>query len=207
MTQPARLFLAATLALCGAASAAEITVYKQQNFGGENLPLREAAYNLAAHNFHDQISSIVVHTGDWELCTQPNFRGECVILGPGTYAVLDGRINHRIESMREAPLYALDQHRRLEIATAAPTPLPALELFAAPGFMGRSQGVQRDVHTLLETGFDARAASLVVREGTWQGCTEPGYQGVCRVFLPGRYRDASTAQGRIVSLRRVAEPR
>src|SRR3954468_10498549 len=96
----------------GLAAAAEATVYKQQNFSGDHLPLRDAAYDLARMNFHDQISSIVVHSGAWEVCTQPHFRGECVVLKPGSYSALETKINHRIESMREAPLWALDRASR-----------------------------------------------------------------------------------------------
>jgi hypothetical protein len=101
-------FAFASLLACGA-GAAEITVYKQQNFGGEQLPVRDVHYDLSRVNFHDQISSIVVHSGAWEVCTQPNFRGECVVLKPGRYPALEARINHRIESMREAPLHVLDR--------------------------------------------------------------------------------------------------
>lgn len=105
------LFIAALLA-AGTAGAAEITVYKQQNFSGDQHSLREVAYDLKRVNFHDQISSIVVHSGAWEVCTQPNFRGECVLLRPGRYAELETRINHRIESVREAPQYVLDRAAR-----------------------------------------------------------------------------------------------
>src|SRR6478672_11864182 len=107
------LFPAAVAALLsGFALAAEVTVYKQQDFAGDQLPLRDAAYDLSRMNFHDQISSIVVHSGAWEVCTQPHFRGECVVLKPGKYSALETKINHRIESMREAPLWALDRAAR-----------------------------------------------------------------------------------------------
>jgi len=105
------LLVLASLA-AGAAQAAEVTVYKQQNFSGDQQSLREAVYDLSRVNFHDQISSIVVHSGAWEVCTQPHFRGECVVLRPGSYAALETRINHRIESMREAPPWALDRAAR-----------------------------------------------------------------------------------------------
>ena len=197
--------LTSALLLAAAAQAAEITVYKQQNFSGDRLPLRQAAHDLAVVNFHDQISSIVVHSGAWEVCTQPHYRGDCVILKPGSYGALDGRINHRIESMREAPPYVVEAAARAE-RLAGLEGGAAAELFAAPGFKGPSQPLHRDVHTLVETGFDPRAASLVVREGTWQGCTEPGYQGVCRLFSPGRYRDLEAGGAHIISLRRVQKP-
>ena len=196
-----RLATLAAILASGLAHGAEAIVYKQQNFAGEQLPVRGAAYDLAAVNFHDQISSIVVHSGAWEVCTQPNFRGDCMILQPGSYGALESRINHRIESMREAPQYALEA-RRAEAAVSRDPNAAALELFASPGFRGKAHPVRRDARTLVETGFDAQAGSMVVREGVWQGCTEPGYQGVCRIFSPGRYGDVGAP---VVSLRRVKE--
>lgn len=209
MTIARNALLAGALLLSGVAQAAEITVYKQPNFSGESLPLERASHDLARLGFHDQISSIVVHSGAWEACTQPNFRGDCVVLPPGSYPALDTRINHRIESLREAPAYVL-KGRETRTASASERrgePPAALELFASSGFMGRAQAVHRDTHALVETGFDAPASSLVVREGTWQLCTEPGYQGVCRVFSPGRYADLGRMNNQVVSVRRITPPR
>jgi hypothetical protein len=104
--------LAALFLVSGTAAAADITVYKQQNFGGDQLPVRDVDYDLSRANFHDQISSIVVHSGTCQVCTQPNFRGECMVLVPGRYPALETRINHRIESVREAPLHVLNRAAR-----------------------------------------------------------------------------------------------
>jgi len=84
--------------------AAQVTVFKDQNFQGPELALEQAANDLIRVNFQDQISSIVVHHGAWQVCTQPGFQGDCMVLQPGSYATLPARINHRIESMREAPV-------------------------------------------------------------------------------------------------------
>ena len=135
--------------ISGVALAAEVTVYKQQNFSGDQLPLRDAAYDLSRMNFHDQISSIVVHSGAWEVCTQPHFRGECVVLKPGKYSALETKINHCIESMREAPLWALDRAAR---ESGQVMIVPPGERDALPNVKKVSP---RDARSLLETGFDA----------------------------------------------------
>jgi hypothetical protein len=151
----ARLLLPAVIAALasGISPAAEVTVYKQQNFSGDHLPLRDAAYDLARMNFHDQISSIVVHSGAWEVCTQPHFRGECVVLKPGSYSALETKINHRIESMREAPLWALDRAARES----------GQVMIVPPGQRNSLPDVKkvtpRDARSLLETGFDAATLS------------------------------------------------
>lgn len=137
------------LVISGACHAAEVTVYKQQNFSGDQLPLRDAAYDLSRMNFHDQISSIVVHSGAWEVCTQPHFRGDCMVLKPGKYSALETKINHRIESMREAPLWALDRAARES----------GQVMIVPPGQRDSLPNVKRvtprDARALLETGFDA----------------------------------------------------
>ena len=178
---------------------AQVTAFKDQNFKGAELALEQAANDLTRVNFHDQISSIVVHRGSWQVCTQPGFQGDCMVLQPGSYATLPARINHRIESMREVPAQAAAR------ADPGSAPPPALVFFSAPRFMGRSHELAQDAHATLVTSFNAPPASLVVREGTWQLCSEPGFQGTCRIFRPGRYLDLQAEAMPVMSLRRVSD--
>ena len=163
--------LLSAVLLAGAAHAAEVTLYKQPYFGGSQLTLRGHTPNLANTGFYDQASSIVVHSGRWEFCSQPDFRGDCVILNRGEYATLDPRLNHRIESAREVGSYAGN------IGSYGGFVRGSIELYGQPGFGGRTLTLDRDTPTLENTGFDDRASSIVVREGTWQLCADPGYSG------------------------------
>lgn len=192
-------FAIPALLFCALAHAAQVTAFKDQNFKGPELALEQPATDLTRVNFHDQISSIVVHHGAWQVCTQPGYQGDCVVLQPGSYATLPARINHRIESMREVPAQATT------LASADHASMPALVLFSAPRFMGRSHELAQDAHATLVTSFNAPPASLVVREGTWQLCTEPGYQGTCRIFRPGRYLDLQAETMPVMSLRRLSD--
>ena len=196
-----RYVLAAVLVAAAVpAAAVQMTVYKEKDFRGESRVFQDGTHDLARMNFHDQISSLVVESGAWEFCTQPGFSGDCVVLTPGRYATLPSKLNHRIESVREAPPYILSATTKAAVGIGDG---PALVLFSGERFMGASHGVRKDTRVLLETGFSAPAASLVVHEGKWQACSEAGYQGTCRVFGPGRYRDLSTYGVSIVSLRRL----
>lgn len=196
--------LAAVISIGSAA--AEIKVWKQPNFAGEALTLRGEARNLADRGFLDQISSIVVSSGQWQVCTQPDFKGDCVVLDRGEYPTLEQRLNHRIESVREVTR-AAERDRDRGDRYASPgrgyARGPAVELFAAPEFRGRSIRLDRDADTLYDGHFDQRAASVVIHEGTWQLCSEPGYEGFCRVFEPGHYETLGRLNRRIGSLRRV----
>jgi hypothetical protein len=106
---PLRVPLAAALAavfFTGAAQAGEIVIHKQANFGGGALTLRDDKPSLQGTGFYDQASSIEVKSGRWQVCSQPDFNGDCMTLESGKYATLDPKINHRIESVRELPVVA-----------------------------------------------------------------------------------------------------
>ena len=181
--------------VAGVAQAAEMTVFKQPNFTGDAITLRDDATNLSGHGFQDQISSIVVRSGRWEVCTQPNFQGDCVSLEPGRYTALDARLNHRIESVREVTRYAdNDRHfgekyvyrgghrygeRRDDryadnryadnrYGSDRNWRGPAVELFDGPDFSGRTVRIHGDTQSLYKRGFDDQASSMVVHEGRWQ---------------------------------------
>jgi hypothetical protein len=193
----------------GVAAAAEVTVYKQPDFGGEALTLRGDAANLGDRGFHDQISSLVVNSGQWQFCTQPEFRGDCVTLGRGQYARLEQNLNHRIESAREVPRVAerarwSEERYGDRYASGRGSPRNgAVELFTAPEFRGRAMRIHGDTENLFDGQFDQRASSVVVHEGKWQVCTDPGYEGMCRVLEPGEYASLGRLNRRIGSLRRV----
>jgi len=198
MTFRARLsMLLAAVLLAGAAQAAEITIYKQPYYTGAQLTLRGHTPNLANMGFQDQVSSIVVSSGRWELCTQPDFKGDCVTLNPGDYPTLDPRLNHRIESAREVGTYAEQTGSYNRYGRGS------IELYGQSGFRGARLELDRDTPNLERAGFNDRASSIVVNEGTWQLCSDGGYGGNCRVYAPGRYADLGYGMAKQVSSARL----
>ena len=103
-----RTLIMAAIAVAGTAQAAQVTLFKQPNFSGEALTLHSDTDDLSGSHFQDQVSSVVVRSGRWQVCTMPNFQGNCSVLGPGRYATLDQDLNHRIESVRELAGYAVN---------------------------------------------------------------------------------------------------
>ena len=193
---PKALFLVTALS-AGVAQAAELTLYLQPNFNGRQLTLRGHTPDLGDIGFQDQVSSIVVNSGRWELCTQPDFKGDCAIVGPGEYPVLDSRLNHRVESAREVGSY------RERTGSYSAYGRGSLELFGQPGMRGKSMKLDRDAPTLEGSGFNDRASSLVVTEGTWQLCSDAGYAGTCRIYSPGEYADLGYGMAKAVSSARL----
>lgn len=103
--------LIALFAVAGTAQAAQLTLYKQPNFTGEALTLHNDTTDLSGAHFQDQVSSVVVRSGRWQVCTSPDFRGNCSVLGPGEYPTLEQDLNHRIESVRQLAGYAVNDPR------------------------------------------------------------------------------------------------
>ena len=110
-----RCAIAAAMFFAGAASAGQIVIYKQPNFTGDSRTFNNDDLNLIDNGINDQASSIVVKSGRWQFCSQPNFQGDCQVLEPGQYATLPQALNHRIESFREVtPPVASNDNKRYD---------------------------------------------------------------------------------------------
>jgi len=60
--------------------------------------------------------------------------------------------------------------------------------YAREALVGRSYAIHGAVPNLPATGLRERAASLSVRGGRWQVCTERRFRGDCAALAPGDYR-------------------
>lgn len=202
----------AALSAIGVAHAAEITIYKQPNFTGDQTTMREARTDLKGTGFKDQASSVVIQSGRWELCTWPDFKGDCMTLTPGQYARLDEKIFHRVRSIRPLDTYAEndrgyygrdrdygygygDRDRdRDRVAD--------IELFAGTGYRGPRVRLNHDRDALGDGRYGMGVSSVVVNEGTWQLCSRPDFRGDCDTYEPGSYPDVGR-MSRIGSARRI----
>jgi Beta/Gamma crystallin len=202
MTTRRMLTIAALLASAAVtAQAAEMTLYENPGFGGRELTLRGYTPDLNRTGFNDRASSIAVQSGNWEVCTDADFRGFCASLAPGEYPMLDPRFNNRISSAREAGTTAVEAGRpRYE-------PRGAIEMYGQPGFRGRTMQLDRDAPDLAVTGFNDRASSVVVTDGTWELCSDADFGGTCRTYAPGRYPDLGYGMAKQVSSARLIRSR
>lgn len=208
----------ASAAIVGGAHAAEMKVYKQPNFSGDSLTLNGEVRDFASRRFQDQASSVVVKSGRWQLCSQPDFGGECIIFDRGEYPRLDEKLFHRVESARvvddrfadnrqDGPRDRVDGPR--DRADGPRTSrwyrgnVSSIELYGRPGFEGRAFRAEEDLETLSRTGVDRRVFSVIVNDGSWQVCSQPNYGGYCRVLEPGQYEDLGRMSGQIGSVRRI----
>ena len=76
-----------------------LILFENADFSGRQVMRTEAVANLKALNMNDLTSAIEVWGGQWELCTDADHAGQCIIVGPGRYR-LDPSFNERISSLR-----------------------------------------------------------------------------------------------------------
>jgi hypothetical protein len=83
-----------------AAQAGDITLYTRDHFGGPALQLHGSEPDLDKLGFNDRTSSVVVHSGTWEVCESKHYKGKCLVLEKGEYAELKN-FNDMMSSVRE----------------------------------------------------------------------------------------------------------
>ena len=196
-----RAALAAATLVSASAYAAGITIYTQPDFTGQQHAFRGDAASLVHSGVEDQASSARIDWGQWQLCTQPDFKGDCMTLGPGDYSRLDERVFHKVESVRQVG--GNDRYQRYSQYSGYDEGAGAIELFAGTGFRGHMMDLNRDVPRLGRRDEGLGISSLVVNEGTWELCTEPGFRGDCETYDRGHYRDIGRLNNQVGSIRRI----
>ena len=76
-----------------------VQLFSGPRFEGRAVSLSGDVRSLNDAGFNDRAGSIVINEGRWEFCEHGDFRGQCVVFGPGRYPFLEG-MNNRISSMR-----------------------------------------------------------------------------------------------------------
>lgn len=63
-----------------------------------------------------------------------------------------------------------------------------ITFYEGEGFHGRAFTADGPIRNLNHTGFNDRAASVVVDHGRWEACEDANFRGRCVVLRPGEYR-------------------
>jgi len=168
-----------------AAVAADITFYGQDNMRGRSFTANGPIDNFEGTGFNDRASSLVIHGGSWQVCSDAYFRGRCVNLARGEYPSL--------------------RSMGLENAVSSARPVGgSMALFDLPNFGGRGVTLDNDAANFEPLGINDRAASAIVYEGTWQLCQHADFNGACITLAPGRHPDLGRMAGQASSARMVA---
>ena len=90
----------------GEAAAQEIILYDSRSFGGRSLTLNGSAPDLDAYNWDNDVDSIRVVSGNWEIYRDDNYghhNGPSFVLSPGDYpdiSQIPGFPRNRMSSVR-----------------------------------------------------------------------------------------------------------
>lgn len=79
-----------------------VLLFPDAGMRGQPVRLDNEVNDLNRYRFNDRAQSIVVNYGRWEFCVDANFRGRCVVMGPGSYNRIDGGLDRKISSIRRA---------------------------------------------------------------------------------------------------------
>lgn len=179
------------------AFSAEITLFEDADFQGRSITLREPVVNFDRTGFNDIVSSMIIRSGSWVLCTNANFGGRCNTFGPGRYRQLDRGLADAISSVRPVD-YSPPRPPPRPVPPPPSEPL-SVQLFEHRNFGGRSITLTSNVSNFDPLGFNDRADAVIVRGGIWRLCRDAYMSGECRDFAPGRYSDLGSLGGQVSS--------
>lgn len=144
-----------------------ITVFRDENFRGENATFRQDVPDLRQYGLNDRITSLRVAPGEyWEGCESPNYQGRCQVFSGDERDL--GRVgwSDKISSLR----------RVRRGGGRPPTGRSGIVLYDEPFFRGRSITVRAPIDNLRLQNFHDRAESVRVLSGTWELCAEPRFR-------------------------------
>lgn len=162
-----------------------VVLYSNAGFSGEGISVNGAVPNLSQLRFNDRASSIVIHSGAWEVCVDSNFRGRCEIIDSSMSHLNAYRLNDNISSLRPA---AYGNSRDWNWGDGRPGRgghRAGLTLYADARQNGQGIEISHDVPDLSDYRFNDRASSFFVSGGTWLACEHANYRGRCDVLTRG----------------------
>ncbi len=201
-----RASMAAIAVVLAGQAAADATFYEHREYQGRTFATREPVPDFNQTDIGQTASSVVITNRAWQLCDQPNFRGNCIELQPGNYPSLrDSGMNNRVASARGI--------RNEPPAPPPPPPVPpirndgSITLYEHNGFHGRTFSTRDSVDDLRRYGFNDRASSIQVTGERWMVCDDVNFHGRCVTLRPGMYPSlaAMGLNDAVSSLREVYE--
>ena len=119
-----KIALAAAGAALAGSAAAQVVFYEHDGFGGRSFEVDRQLGNFERVGFNDRVSSVIVLSGRWEMCSERRFEGRCVVVRPGRYPSLSAvGLNDAVSSVRPVSREARIEERRF----APPPPMPVYD--------------------------------------------------------------------------------
>lgn len=209
LQRPALALGACLLAWAAAAPALaqDVELFDRADFAGTRLTLGGVVPDLSAYGLAGRVSSAIIHRGQWEFCTQAQFRGACVTAGPGRYARLPAALNDAVVSMRPAGATAPVQPPHPGRPDRPDRPSGPYRGVGALLFGGDFNGpevrVTEAVRDLRSLAFNDSAVAVELWGAEWELCSDGGFGGRCLRLPPGRHLLPPALRHELSSLRPV----
>lgn len=177
----------------GATRIGALVLFEDGNFRGDRQRLRDDEPDLRNIGFNNIASSLRVRRSQWEICTERNYQGRCVIVEDHDTRLGDTGLNDQISSAR-----------RVDVVGGSPGGYRGITIYEHTNYQGDDFSAVQDVPNLSAHGFNDRLSSFRIDDGTWELCEHSNYQGRCWTadrddpnVVPNGFND------RISSLRRL----
>jgi hypothetical protein len=79
------------------------TLYTDSNGRGASLGINHGISDLSRYRFNDNVSSLDIRSGKWEVCEHANYQGRCQVIDASTGKLNGYRLNDNISSIRPVP--------------------------------------------------------------------------------------------------------
>ena len=175
--------------MVSAAFGADLTLFANDDYQGRALGVVIDERQLGVLNFDDRASSAVVEKGTWVLCSDEDFGGQCVTLGPGRYTSLQAiGLNNAITSVRRRDPVSVGEFKGADaIAQTAASGPGDIQLYASDDYRGAPHSVDQQQADLPMESVQGKATSVVIAGGEWELCGDTYYRGQCVTLGPGKY--------------------
>lgn len=77
-----------------------ITLFQHSDYQGDSRRLDGENRNLESLRFNDEVSSVIVRSGVWELCEHSDFQGRCITIDRDVRSLVDQGFNDQLSSVR-----------------------------------------------------------------------------------------------------------
>lgn len=161
-----------------------ITLYEHVSTAGRELTLGEAVSNLVDRGFNDKCSSLVVHSGVWELFQHGSYNGDKWIVWAGQ--------DYSQWSKWGGPNDVISSLRPIKVKIASHS---VCRVFEHGSEKGKSLEIVEPVQNFKDYHFNDTISSVNVSRGTWVAYVDVNFQGA-QILLQEGYNDVCNVEGR-----------
>lgn len=197
-----------------------IILYQHVDFQGRQQAVDRDIRDFESIRFNDDVSSIRVQSGVWEVCEHADFRGRCITLGRDNPNLVPDGLNDRISSVRLVSerggfgggfdRRARDRDRdrardrEWDRDRFGGRDRGGITLYQHADYRGTSRRVEGENRNLQSVGLNDEASSVRVETGIWELCEHADFGGRCiRVDRDVRNLQDMGFNDRLSSVRRL----